>query len=326
MEERHEEARQHRRVWVEPQPDGMADLIAHLPAVEAMGIYDRMTRIAKRIERATDPQEASAARTRDQIRADVLAHLAIQGVPPSYRGSGASGAAHTDIDVSADSVYTGMNRVAAQVQIVIPVTALGPEVTTALAHARPPGTASPGTAPPGAAPPGAFSPEDPPHPEPAFLSAYGPIDDTSARRLASKADHWETVRVDYASGIILSVDRYRPTEAMRRHLAARDQHCRFPGCTVQAVRCDIDHTIDAALGGATVTSNLAHLCRAHHTLKHHSDWRVTQGNHGVLQWTSPTGRTKLDRPPRQTTSTRQQAQNAPPRGPAPPKYNSTHPF
>jgi hypothetical protein len=40
----------------------------------------------------------------------------------------------------------------------------------------------------------------------------------------------------------------------RRFLRARDQHCRFPGCRRPAIRSEIDHTVDAALGGPTALS------------------------------------------------------------------------
>lgn len=32
-------------------------------------------------------------------------------------------------------------------------------------------------------------------------------------------------------------------------------------------------------------------------LKHHSEWRVTQADGGVMRWVSPTGREYVDRPP-----------------------------
>ena len=62
-------------------------------------------------------------------------------------------------------------------------------------------------------------------------------------------------------------------------------------------RCDLDHTVDAALGGSTATNNLAALCRGHHTLKHHGGWRVRQKADGGLDWQSPTGRQYRERPP-----------------------------
>lgn len=91
--------------------------------------------------------------------------------------------------------------------------------------------------------------------------------------------------------------RCRPGEQMRRMLRARDLHCRFFGCRAPAYRCDIDHTIDAAKGDPTSTDNLAHLCRGHHTLKHHGGWSVSQNKAGVMHWRSPTGRSYADRPP-----------------------------
>jgi hypothetical protein len=58
--------------------------------------------------------------------------------------------------------------------------------------------------------------------------------------------------------------------------------------------CDVDHTVDAALGGETSIRNLAHLCRRHHTLKHATDWSVRQLEGGVLEWRSPGGRVFTD--------------------------------
>ena len=63
-----------------------------------------------------------------------------------------------------------------------------------------------------------------------------------------------------------------------------------------AHRCDLDHSHDAALGGATCESNLAHVCRRHHTLKHATAWKVRQLAGGVLEWTSPTSRRYVDTP------------------------------
>jgi hypothetical protein len=107
---------------------------------------------------------------------------------------------------------------------------------------------------------------------------------------------WNRLFLDPVTGIVATVDRYRPTPAQARFLAARDQHCRFPGCRVRARNCDIDHTHDHAHGGKTSIGNLAHLCRRHHTLKHATDWTVRQTDNGSLEWTSPTGRSHVDRP------------------------------
>ena len=129
------------------------------------------------------------------------------------------------------------------------------------------------------------------------LQGYGPIIPHTARTVAGKAAHWNTVRVDPPSGVVLSVGRYRPSEQIRRTLTVRDETCRFPGCTTPTSRCDLDHTIDAQYGGPTSTTNLAFLCRNHHRLKHHTGWKVTQHGDGTLTWRTPTGRIKTEPPP-----------------------------
>lgn len=124
------------------------------------------------------------------------------------------------------------------------------------------------------------------------------IDPATARALAAAAQGWDRLFVHAGTGAVLAVDRYRPSDQQRRMLAARDEHCRFPGCRVPIARCDVDHTVAAAHGGPTEIRNLAHLCRRHHTLKHHSAWRVRQLPDGTLEWTTPTGRRHDDHPAR----------------------------
>ena len=96
---------------------------------------------------------------------------------------------------------------------------------------------------------------------------------------------------------LISVDAYEIPPPLRRQVAERDHHCRFPWCT-NAGRYDIDH-IDAYLDpddggppGQTNTHNLARLCRYHHRVKTRGDWHYTHDpTTGVLTWTSPQGRT-----------------------------------
>ena len=133
---------------------------------------------------------------------------------------------------------------------------------------------------------------------PADLAGVGPIDPDTARRLAAVAPTWVRLFTSPLDGHIVRTDRYRPLEAQRRTLAARDEHCRFPGCRQPAHRSDLDHTVAAEHGGPTALGNLAHLCRSHHVLKHHTAWRVRQRPGGVLEWTSPTGRVHPDVPGR----------------------------
>ena len=267
LQERHDRARARRGVRVNDLDDGMSELIAVLPAVLAHGCHDRLTRMAHEVRAAerdgqadaapltgagTAPtgeaaapngETARAARSMDELRADILADLLLTGTPDAHDGP------------------TGLAAIHATVEVTIPVlTLLGNDAG------------------------------------PVDLTGCGPIDPDTARRLAGHAPGWDRVLTHPVSGAVLAVDRYRPSEQIRRALRVRDKHCRFPGCRQPTWRCDIDHTHDAARGGETRTCNLAHLCRRHHILKHHTAWRVKQLADGVLEWTSPTGRIYHDVP------------------------------
>lgn len=271
LTDQHAQALTRRRVWVQDADDGMADLFAHLPAEEAYAIHDRLTRIAAEVtatEQATASAEPAAA-------ADAVAQTApaapaepaddVAQAPPAPRRTRDEVRADVFCDLLLERPGTSRDvaeRVRAQVQLVVPGEAVGLPGAGGVAE----------------------------------LIGHGPIDPGTASRIAGTAEVWERVAVTDA-GEVLSVDRYRPSPQMRRLLAARDLHCRAPGCRVPASRCDLDHTVDAALGGPTRTDNLAHLCRGHHTLKHHTEWTVAQEPGGVVRWTSPTGRETVDKPP-----------------------------
>lgn len=133
---------------------------------------------------------------------------------------------------------------------------------------------------------------------PADLVGRSPIDaDTAYEIAAATRMPWERVIAHPVTGAVLHVDTYHRTAAIDRFLRARDQHCRFPGCRIPAVRCEVDHTVDHALGGTTDVGNLAHLCQRHHSMKQFTAWRVRQRGEGVLEWTSPLGRTYIENPP-----------------------------
>jgi hypothetical protein len=125
--------------------------------------------------------------------------------------------------------------------------------------------------------------------DPAVLEGYGPISPEAARRIAADVPDFTRLLTHPETGVVLSLGktRYKNTRAMKRWLRLRDEVCRFPGCTRPAQYSDIDHTDDWANGGTTDHNNLAHLCEAHHRLKHLSKWQVRQEAGGVLMWTSP---------------------------------------
>ncbi|MEO6989351.1 MAG: HNH endonuclease signature motif containing protein [Aquihabitans sp.] len=53
------------------------------------------------------------------------------------------------------------------------------------------------------------------------------------------------------------------TGAVRRAIEVRDKHCTFPGCTIPANRCDIDHIIEYSQGGPTTQQNGRLRCPTH---------------------------------------------------------------
>lgn len=134
--------------------------------------------------------------------------------------------------------------------------------------------------------------------EPAVLEGYGPIDLETARELAASAPSFSRLLTHPETGAVLSVgrDSYTVPADLRTWLRVRDGTCRFPGCSRAARICEIDHTQDWQFGNGTDHDNLAHLCPAHHHLKHMTDWAVRQVGDGVLEWTSPSGRVYLTEP------------------------------
>ncbi|MDZ5143768.1 HNH endonuclease signature motif containing protein [Microbacterium testaceum] len=254
LTERHHRGRDTRSVRITTGPDGMSDLVATLPTVLAVGIYDRLTHQARALieTRLDDPVTATDERTTAQLRADILTDLLLTGSPEA------------DPTRTDDGPGT-LGAIRARVQVVVPA-------LTVLDR-------------------------DGENTDPAELVGHGPIDAITARALAEATTlPWDRVITNPITGAVLHTDTYQRTTAIDRHLRARDRHCRWPGCTVPAIRCEVDHTHDYALGGSTDVANLAHLCQRHHTQKQFTRWGVEQLPGGTLQWTSPTGRTYTDEP------------------------------
>jgi hypothetical protein len=132
----------------------------------------------------------------------------------------------------------------------------------------------------------------------ASIDGLAPIDADTARRLMAGAAGWDRILTHPITGAVLAVDRYRAGPVIERFLAARDVHCRFPGCRRAARACDHDHNLDYARGGATSTRNMACLCKRHHTLKTETEWTAAQLADGTIRWTTPLGRTTDERPER----------------------------
>ncbi|MCE4026842.1 HNH endonuclease [Microbacterium sp. Au-Mic1] len=274
LTDRHREAQEQRRVWREELEDGQKMLgLIHAAAV-IDGIYDRLTQQARTVQVANTQAGKNAA----ECAADVL------GDPTDARAIDQLRA-----DVCADTLLTGtpsghdtadgmLGAIQARVEITVPVLTM---IATS--------TGSP-----------AFGIRAE---QPGELAGGQPIDTDTARTLAGGASAWERVLTHPITGAILAVDHYRPNTDLRRLLHARDSHCRFPTCGLPPAAHDLDHTVDAAYGGPTEEGNLGGLCRRHHVLKHHTAWKVKQRGAGILEWTSPTGSTYIDRPPAPVTFT-----------------------
>lgn len=79
LAERHHEALARRGVTVTSDRDGMGTLAVHGPAVEVHAVFDRITRMSKVIG-----DQHGETRSRDQLRADILFDLLIEGVVTAH--------------------------------------------------------------------------------------------------------------------------------------------------------------------------------------------------------------------------------------------------
>jgi len=266
--ERHRDACRERRVWVVDRDDGIAELGLTGPAHLVHGAFDRLTQLAKAV---VDEHRRPAADDQPTIfeAVDAISREREQTVDARRLDEVRVDVAldlllcgHATGEASNDSIPAA-DAIRARIQVTVPVTGLlGDDDASA------------------------------------DLAGYGSIDPALARELASATAGWDRLFTSPTTGAVLAVDRYRPSREQLRILRARDEHCRFPGCRQPTPRCDVDHTIAREHDGPTAVTNLAHLCRRHHTLKHHSAWRVRQRADGTLEWMSPTGRTYDDRPAR----------------------------
>ena len=124
------------------------------------------------------------------------------------------------------------------------------------------------------------------------LSADGLITPELIAELAKSAKLVPLVHPGYAP----PEPGYRPSKALADFVRARDLTCRFPGCDVPAIHCQLDHTIPHADGGPTHAGNLKCYCPTHHLLKTFCGWTEQQLPDGTLILTSPAGHTHVTTP------------------------------
>ncbi|WKK72495.1 DUF222 domain-containing protein [Rathayibacter oskolensis] len=259
LAERHARAKADRGVWLTPEIDGMATLSALLPAAAAVGVYNRLDRIARTLRDGAEPVGGSDCspgdeRTLAQLRADAFTDLLCDG---DIAGT-------TPVSSPQDTPPTFVPGIRAEVRLTLAAsTASGADDA------------------------------------PADLDGYGAIPATVARELAGVAATFTRVLTDPHTGAVVSVGRTHrvPPPQMRLALQLRDQTCRFPGCTRPASTSEADHTIEWRHGGETSLENLASLCTAHHHVRHGDRWTYRLHPDGTADWSTPTGRHVTTRPP-----------------------------
>ncbi len=125
---------------------------------------------------------------------------------------------------------------------------------------------------------------------PGQLAGYGVLPAQVVRALASEGK-WRRFITDPNTGTLLDYgrDSYQPPQELVDYLIARDRTCRFPGCRQSATRADIDHAEAWEDGGQTSAANLGALCRRHHRMKTHGGWKLSSNEDGSCSWESPDG-------------------------------------
>ncbi|WP_323987268.1 HNH endonuclease signature motif containing protein [Microbacterium plantarum] len=254
--DRHKTAAAERCVRVFHGSDGMSNLVANLPTVIAAGMLDRLTQMGQSVKDAraegdgAEGAGADAAGSGKPADTRTMDQLRADILGDLVLG----GAPVVDPTYGIDRAG-GLGAIRARVQVAVTAeTLMGRDEN------------------------------------PAEAVGGALIDADTARELAGQVSEWDRLFIDPVTRTPVEIDTYRPTASMKKLLMARDQHCRFPGCRRAAIRCELDHTIDHALGGHTHIFNLAHLCQRHHSMKQFTKWEVRQVGGGVLEWTSPLGR------------------------------------
>jgi hypothetical protein len=257
-----------RHVALLPECDGMATILHHLPAVDALAIDDLIDRTARATRADADPD--ADGRTHAQRRCDALTDLVLgRGDRPPFTPTVLVTIAASTLDGSDDSPanlhgYGPIDPLTARtLSLAAPthlrVTPSEGGTTDITRHRTRTGTGTGRGPGPGT----------------------GAGTGTAPRTTSTPPEN-----------------RYSASPVMRTALALLDETCRFPGCGRRAGRCELDHTRAWAEGGRTTPANLAHLCSRHHHLKHEGGWKATASRDGTrtLHWTSPRGATYTTTP------------------------------
>ncbi len=147
------------------------------------------------------------------------------------------------------------------------------------------------------------------------------LDANTIRKLACDAGIHRVVTGPHSSIIDFGHENRLVSENLFLALVARDQRCRWPGCTVRAAWCDAHHVVEwDEQHGRTSEQHCALLCNHHHHVTHLPGWSVTGDGHEFVIH-HPDGSTETSRPPAAagrgaaTTPTDHPVTHPPPAGP-----------
>jgi len=88
------------------------------------------------------------------------------------------------------------------------------------------------------------------------------------------------------------------TDALFSAVAARDQHCRWPGCHKKPPHCDLHHLQHREHGGPNSPCNCCLFCKYHHhRAAHDPNIRLVMEPDGTLHISYPDGTTETTIPP-----------------------------
>jgi hypothetical protein len=276
------QASQARRVTFSPQPHGMAQIMALLPAIQAQTVWLAIDKLAR-----TNKEKSLISLSEVKPLFHEATDSSLRGRADGAIRGGADGAIRGRADgalpefiISNIEPFT-LDQLRADALATIAEQFLSTTADQNLAHGRPV-TLN-------------LTLDLPTYlglkENPGILAGYGEIPASAARLLASDAK-WRRFITDPVTGNLLDYGRstYEPPQALVDFVVARDRRCRFPGCRQPSRLCDIDHAVPWEEGGKTSTGNLGLLCRRHHRMKTHGGWKLISFEDGSCEWTSPEGK------------------------------------
>jgi hypothetical protein len=281
-------------VTVHPLPDGMAELRAFLPYPQATAMGRAVDEYARLAKSAGDQRPIGVLRAEvlhdlvtrpwDARRPPVTAHVTVLAPLPTLE---AAAAGH---DACAVALAPGSGHPTGHGQSsVLPAEVEGEPITAA--HLREVLERLDSLGPGGLQPP-AGGQLDVALTDPRTGALRAVVTKAELARLAGRGCGCPVAAAPPP------VHRYRHTPAQKRFVSARDRSCSHPGCRDRVGRTDLDHVTPHATGGPTDCANLCCLCRRHHRLKTHAPgWSFTMTAEGVLTVTTPSGVTRVTRPP-----------------------------